>query len=137
MNSKRYGLKGVNDEAETCVVCGKVELKRVMWIVELDADGNEISEPFHCGTTCGAKLLGKKVSAMVKMANSYKSEVYFRRSNIENNHPAHEAAMAINHRIISEVGFANRKDHAEYAEMMRLREIARQAAEAAVIVIEF
>jgi hypothetical protein len=29
---KRYGLKGINDEETTCCVCGKIELRRVMWL---------------------------------------------------------------------------------------------------------
>jgi hypothetical protein len=59
---KRYALKGINDDQTECSVCGKVELKRVMWLVELDEEGNEISEPFFCGTTCGAKLMNQKIS---------------------------------------------------------------------------
>ena len=56
--TKRYALKGINDEETVCTICGRVELKRVMWLQELDSDGNEIGEAIHCGTTCGAHLLG-------------------------------------------------------------------------------
>lgn len=74
--AKRYALKGVNDDRSECVVCGKIELKRVMWLVELDAEGNEIGDPLHCGTTCGAKLMQRKVSVVNKAVNSFGKKLY-------------------------------------------------------------
>lgn len=76
---KRYALKGVNDDQHECSVCGRVELKRVMWLVSLDADGNQEGEAFHCGTTCGAKLLGYTQSKMATKVKSYASEVSYLR----------------------------------------------------------
>jgi len=45
-------LLGINDDADTCGLCGKTHLKRVMWIE--DDEGNVD----QYGTTCGAKKLG-------------------------------------------------------------------------------
>lgn len=60
----RYRYLGTDDAESTCSCCGKQNLKRVVWLVELDEDGNELGEPRHYGTTCAAHLLrgtcGKK-----------------------------------------------------------------------------
>lgn len=52
-----YKLKAINSDHDICNVCGKTSLQKVMWLAELDQDGNE-NEPFPAGTTCGARLLG-------------------------------------------------------------------------------
>jgi hypothetical protein len=72
---KRYALKGINDDRTECTVCGKVELKRVMWLVELDAEGTEIGDAFHCGTTCGAKLMGRKIAVVNTAVKNFDAEV--------------------------------------------------------------
>lgn len=54
---KRYRVMGVNSDSDVCSICGKSELKKVVWLAELDADGNP-SNTFAAGTTCAAKLLG-------------------------------------------------------------------------------
>ena len=77
---KRYGLKGINDEATECSVCGKIELKRVMWLVELAEDGSELGEVFPVGTTCGAKLLGYSAAKMRKNADNFAGTVTHRRN---------------------------------------------------------
>ena len=76
---KRYALKGVNDDEHECSVCGRVELKRVMWLVALDADGNQEGEAFHCGTTCGAKLLGYTQAKLSTKVKRFEHEVYEQR----------------------------------------------------------
>lgn len=73
---KRYALKGINDDQTECSVCGKIELKKVMWLVELDEEGNEIGDAFHCGTTCGAKLMKRKISVVNKAVNSFNKKLY-------------------------------------------------------------
>lgn len=80
--SKRYGLKGINDEAQECVVCGRVELKRVMWLVELDSDGNEVSDVFHVGTTCGARLLGYTQGKMKSTVDGFAGKVALHRQQL-------------------------------------------------------
>jgi hypothetical protein len=52
-----YQLKGVNDEQDTCSLCGRSNLRRVAWLVELDSDGNEVGEVLHYGTDCAGQLL--------------------------------------------------------------------------------
>lgn len=61
MTAKQYTLKGINDDVETCMQCGKTGLKRVMWLCELDGEGNETENIIHVGSVCGSKLLtGRK-----------------------------------------------------------------------------
>lgn len=55
--SKQYKLRGINDDHNTCEVCGKTNLKKVMWLSEIAEDGN-ILDPFAAGTTCGSRMLG-------------------------------------------------------------------------------
>lgn len=80
--AKRYALKGVNDDETICSVCGKVELRRVMWLVELDGEGNETGEPFAVGTSCGAKLLGYNVAKVRKAADTFKTNVQIKRERL-------------------------------------------------------
>lgn len=66
--TKQYKLKGLNDDHDTCEICGKTNLKRVMWLVEINEDEEEIGEAFAAGTTCGAKKLGLKQRSEVKIS---------------------------------------------------------------------
>lgn len=72
---KRYALKGINDDRSECAVCGKIELKRVMWLIELDAEGTEVGDAFHCGTTCGAKLMQRKQTVVNTVVKNFDTEV--------------------------------------------------------------
>lgn len=54
----KFRLVGINDDANTCSCCGRDDLKRVLWLVALDADGNPEGDPIPYGTSCGAKALG-------------------------------------------------------------------------------
>lgn len=56
--AKKFKLIGTNDEADTCCCCGKSGLKRVVWLVPLDVDGNPEGEAEHYGTSCAARMLG-------------------------------------------------------------------------------
>lgn len=61
MNNK-YRYYGINDDESVCSHCGKTGLKRVVWLAQLDEDGNEISEPTPYGTNCAAEMLGWRYS---------------------------------------------------------------------------
>ena len=65
--AKAFRLLGINDDTDTCDVRGKVELRRVMAIEPLDADGNSDGEAIYAGSTCGARMLtrtlGRRVTA--------------------------------------------------------------------------
>lgn len=54
----QFQIKGVNSDQESCDKCGKQNLKRVVWLESLDADGNGTGEVIAVGTTCAAKLTG-------------------------------------------------------------------------------
>ena len=63
--NKQYKLRGINDDHNTCEVCGKTNLKKVMWLSEITKDG-EVLDPFAAGTTCGSKMLGISGSKQIK-----------------------------------------------------------------------
>jgi len=97
--SKKYALKGINDDHSVCEVCGKDHLKRVMWLVELDQDGGVLSDAFPVGTSCGAKMLGWSHSKVQTKAKNFDSEVFSKRQSLANSHPS----MKEHDRLINEV----------------------------------
>lgn len=146
MNGKRYALKGINDDESVCAVCGKVELKRVMWIVEIDADGNEVGEPFNCGTTCGAKLLGYTHSKVATKVKNFAGLVWAKREEMYRQHPSAVAGyQALNelNRIADDeqrktgvrMGWEERKSHPLFIEHTRLDTEARMWANAQEVLI--
>jgi hypothetical protein len=61
-----YRIKGVNGDEDTCSLCGKRGLKRVVWLAEVDDDGHE-GEAAHYGTDCAGLLLhGAKTAGNTK-----------------------------------------------------------------------
>ena len=56
--TSKFRLVGINDDAHTCSCCGRSDLKRVLWLLPLDQDGNADGEAIPYGTSCGAKALG-------------------------------------------------------------------------------
>lgn len=144
---KRYALKGINDEATECSVCGKVELKRVMWLVALDSDGNATSEAFHCGTTCGAKLLGYTQGKISTKVKNFASEVLRKREQLYYSHPSYALSREklielnrINEQTIREtgksMGWQSRKNHPIYAQFVALDKEAKEWAETQEIMID-
>ena len=53
-----YQVKAINNDYDTCECCGKTNLQKVVWIVEVDSDGNETGDPVAYGTQCAAKKMG-------------------------------------------------------------------------------
>ena len=137
MQVKRYGLKAINDEAETCSICGKVHLKRVMWIVELDQDGNPMGDVFNCGTTCGAKLLKVTNAQINTKIKHFRTEVERQRQRLQESHPAQVKAWQIveswNERGLT---YAQRKQTPEYVLRIELVAQAQEWANAQKITIE-
>lgn len=52
----RYAVLGVNDDQAHCDACGRNDLKRVVAIVPLDADGNWDGPVSYVGTDCASRL---------------------------------------------------------------------------------
>ncbi|WP_338704383.1 hypothetical protein V2W30_41405 (plasmid) [Streptomyces sp. Q6] len=50
-------IKGVVDDTDTCECCGRTNLKRVVALMPLDADGNEEGDVSYYGTSCAATAL--------------------------------------------------------------------------------
>lgn len=65
-NPPRYRYLATSDEGDACHCCGRTNLKRYVWLAELDEDGNALGDGDPYGTTCAAHLLrgscGKKPS---------------------------------------------------------------------------
>jgi len=58
-----YRVRGTTDDVTTCQICGKPELKGTVILDILDEDGNT-EEVTYAGTTCAAKLTGRKATAI-------------------------------------------------------------------------
>ena len=71
-------IVGINDEMDSCEVCGKTGLKRVVWID--DGEGNVV----HVGTSCAARMLG----------NDAKSQKNAEKKWIDDNNAAAAAEVA-------------------------------------------
>lgn len=84
---RKYGYKGTNNDYDTCEVCGKTNLNKVMWLVELDSDGGEIGEAFAVGTTCGAKLLGYSQKDFNKATRNAAEVLRHKQNYAERHHP--------------------------------------------------
>ena len=147
ITQRRYRLLGINDDETTCAVCGRVELKRVMWLQELGPEGDAIGEAFWCGTTCGAKLLKGRYTAakLATVAKNYEVTVYAKRQAIRLNHPSYQRAT----HLLGELNrleeraaphgrwpFEVRRNHPLFLEMVRLDAEAQKASDEAEIVIE-
>lgn len=133
--TKKYALKGINDEESVCVVCGKVELKRVMWVVEIDSDKNEAGEPFHCGTTCGAKLLGQKISHINAVVKNFAAVVRTRRMDLQ---MARERELGREQILAQLTGlsFSERIVHPLWADLNRINAEAKSWADAQIVNVE-
>jgi len=57
-----WKILGINDDQSTCDLCGKSELKRVVWL-----ENTETQEVMALGTTCAAKM--QKITVKVQKAN--------------------------------------------------------------------
>ena len=93
--TKKYGYKGMNNDTETCERCGKTDLKKVMWLIELDPDGGELGEAFAVGTTCGATLLGYTQKDFNKATKSAVLELERKKSWAVQNHPLTKEAKTL------------------------------------------
>lgn len=71
-----YKLKGINEDQDYCEICGKTNLKKVMWLAELDEDNNELGHVFAAGTTCGASKLGISQGSKTRDENAVTTLAY-------------------------------------------------------------
>ena len=54
--TQTHRILGINDDETSYCLCGKQNLKKVVWLAELDTDGNHVNTTF-VGTTCASYLL--------------------------------------------------------------------------------
>lgn len=58
-----YRVRGTTDDVTECQICGKPELRGTVVLEILDADGNA-EDVTYAGTTCAAKVTGRKATAI-------------------------------------------------------------------------
>ena len=134
---KRYALKGINDDAADCTCCGKPHLKRVLWIVELDQDGAELSDPFPCGSTCGAKMLGYTTAKLKTKVNNFEHETKKKRDWLEYNHPATKQADKLREQLNSlKIMGAARFQHPLFKQLLELQQTAKEWAQQQPVLVE-
>jgi len=129
---KKYACVAINDEATDCSICGRKELKRVMWLVDVDEDG----EPFPVGTSCGATMLEYTQSKINTFANNFAHEVWKIRWSMQQQK---EAELGYN-RIIEELNamslsFSERRHHPLNEKIHEIREIAKNWADAQSVMV--
>lgn len=134
---RRYALKGVNDDETECSVCGKIELKKVMWLVELDEEGCEICEPFPAGTTCGANLMRRKISHVRQAAKSYSLQAFMERAGMQRKRATDLGYYRkLNELNALDLRWAERVAHPLYAEIRQIDAAAKAWADAQPVLIE-
>lgn len=72
----KYRITAINDEYDTCSLCGKPNLKKVAWVVEIDNDGNVISDAQPVGMDCAGKMLkwgNAKTRKAITLFNEYEA----------------------------------------------------------------
>ena len=127
----RYALLAVNDEESVCAVCGKPELKRVMWL--RDVENGE--EPFAVGTTCGAKLLGIPTAKLNTTVKNFASIVERKHYSLYLQHPSWELARR-ELDACTGLTWAERKANPHFAEYHRLDKEAHDWAYAQKVEVE-
>ncbi len=90
----RYRYLATNDDESSCSCCGRTGLKRVVWLAELDEDGNEVDDGLSYGTTCAAHLLLRRHPAERKPKLS-EAEKIIKAAAIETRRAAMHKAMEL------------------------------------------
>jgi len=67
--NNRFKVLGINDDRDFCEICGKVELKKVVWL-----EDKETGEIFHAGVNCAAKKMSVKATEIKKEINAFTKE---------------------------------------------------------------
>jgi hypothetical protein len=132
----RYTLKGIDDSETVCSICGRIELKRVMWLAPIDAD-DAASDAFPCGVVCGARLLGTTVARLETRIRNHTAGVEARRRALYYGHPASKREAEC-YSLLNALGlsFAERRQHPLFLEAHACREEARIWAESQPVIIE-
>jgi hypothetical protein len=87
-NKKRIKVLGVNDDRDFCECCGKIGIKRVVWITIDDG------EPKHYGTACAAKIAGIDGKWSAKRADILASKLKEREERMRRREALRECAQA-------------------------------------------
>lgn len=133
--TKKYGIIAVDQRESECSHCGRVDLNKVAWVVELDVDGNAISEAVAMGTTCAANVVKFNKSKIEKLVKSFDAKVRAMR-----NAKAREYSLANgeNELMAQMQGllYADRIKHPAWAQLMALGDKAAAYADSFDYVVE-
>jgi len=134
---KKYTLLAVNDDSQECTICGRTELKKVMWLCELDTDGNKTENIFQCGTTCGAKVLKTSVAKFKTRVKNFASKVYCKKYDAKQSHPNTQKMNDIL-TAFEKLGlsYPERKSHSLMIEFDQLRDERWEEVSAMVFTVE-
>lgn len=126
--TKKYAYKGTNNDTENCEICGRNDLKKVMWLIELDPDGGELGEAFAAGTTCGAKLLGYTQKDFNKAIKTASENMENKKRFVYHNHPLMKEAKEIRKDLQKTLSGRELRKSPEF---IRTKEMMNQAREKA------
>jgi hypothetical protein len=102
----------------------------------LNEEGEEIGNPFHCGTTCGAKLMGYKISKVNTAVKNYGAKVYNIRYGLQCQKEKELGYQDMIATLNKETKtFEERRAHPLWMEMKEVHKIAQEWAESQEIVI--
>lgn len=68
--ARAFRILGTTDEVDACDCCGKTGLKSTVAVVELDADGNDVSDTLYFGCTCAARAAAREVKEIRREAHA-------------------------------------------------------------------
>jgi hypothetical protein len=135
--TKAYALKGVNDDECTCSYCGKVNLSQVMWLTELDEEGQPVGEVFNVGTTCGKKLLKVTQSKINTMVKNFGLRVWEKQQELMAQHPLQQKIYDLQNELdsLGRLDYEERMNHPLMLEIHTTRRTLKQWIEAQEILI--
>ena len=128
-----YRLVSINDDEDTCARCGRTNLAKVVWLAELDGDGN-IGDVRPYGVDCAARLLHKPQKAVAALVESFDHRKERAIAQIRATHPntseRDELAAAIAFLRARGRSLAKIQASPQYCRWQRLTEEAQAWAEA-------
>lgn len=133
---KKYACVAINDECTECSVCGRAELKRVMWLVTLDGDGNKDGDAFPVGSSCGATMLGYTQSKIGTFAKNFAHEIWRIRYSLQQQK---ENELGY-HRVLDELNAMKlprneRMQHPLNSKIHEIHKIAKEWADAQPVMV--
>lgn len=135
--AKAYALVAVTDDESVCSCCGKLDLKRVMWLVSLDEEGEREGEVFSVGTTCGKKLLQVTQSKVNTMVKNFSHRKWQKQQELMESHPLSQKIHDLQDRLngLGKMEYEERMNHPLMVEIDESRKVLKEWVESQEILI--